>query len=367
MNILVQLVHPAHFYYYKNILKSLENDGHKVILVIASKDILEDLLVASGLQFVNILPKSHKKTKIGYLLDMLTRDIRILKICLFNRIDLLTGSSVEITQIGWLLHKPAINIGEDDAHIVPKYTNAIAPFLDVRVTPESCNNGRMESKSIHYRGFLKLAYLHPNVFTPSKEIAVKYGIDVSKPYFIIRFSALKAHHDSGIKGIGSSLTQKIIDILYPRGNIFITSERGLEPEFERFRLKINPLDIHHILAFATLYLGDSQSMANEAAMLGVPSIRFNDFVGEKQIGVLEEMESKYGLTFGIASSEEQTLLNKVSELLAMPNLKSEFQRRRQKMLSDKIDVSAFFTWFIENYPESKRIMKEDPDYQFRFK
>lgn len=367
MNILIQLGHPAHYYYYKNIQKRLENDGHKVFLVITSKDILEDLLVAAGLQYVNILPKSHKKTKIGYLLDMLVRDFRILKICFINRIDLLTGSTVEISQIGWLLRKPAINIGEDDAHIVPKYTKAIAPFLDVRVTPDSCNNGRLKSKSIHYCGFLKLAYLHPNVFSPSKDIVEKYGIDLSKPFFIIRFSALKAHHDSGIKGISSSLAQKIIDILHPRGSVFITSERELEPEFERFRLKINPLDIHHILAFAILYLGDSQSMANEAAMLGVPSIRFNDFVGEKQIGVLEEMESRYGLTYGIASSEDQALLNKISELLEMSNLRSEFQSRRQKMLSEKIDVSSFLTWFIENYPESKRIMQENPDYQYRFK
>ena len=51
----------------------------------------------------------------------------------------------------------------------------------------------------------------------------------------------------------------------------------------------------------------------------------------------------------------------------MKNLKEEWQVRRQKMLVDKIDVSAFYVWFIENYPESARIMKENPDYQYRFK
>lgn len=33
-------------------------------------------------------------------------------------------------------------------------------------------------------------------------------------------------------------------------------------------------------------------------------------------------------------------------------LREEFQRRREKMLSDKIDVTAFLTYFIENYPAS---------------
>lgn len=110
------------------------------------------------------------------------------------------------------------------------------------------------------------------------------------------------------------------------------------------------------MAFATLYIGDSQSMAVEAAMLGVPSLRFNDFVGKKKIGVMEELEHVYGLTYGISSHEPDRLYAKIQELLnyQTPNttLRSEFQARRQQMLADKIDVTAFFTWFIEHYPAS---------------
>ena len=106
-------------------------------------------------------------------------------------------------------------------------------------------------------------------------------------------------------------------------------------------------------------------MAVEAAMLGTPSLRFNDFAGK--IGVLEELEHKYELTFAIPSSKPQRLYDKVNEWLEMEDLSETFQARRLKMLSDKIDVTAFFTWFIENYPESRKIMKEDPGYQMRFK
>ena len=87
----------------------------------------------------------------------------------------------------------------------------------------------------------------------------------------------------------------------------------------KYRLKINPLDIHHVITFASLYIGDSQSMAVEAAMLGVPSIRFNDFAGK--ISVLEELEHKYGLTYGIKTDQPERLFEKINELLAMPNLK----------------------------------------------
>jgi hypothetical protein len=37
------------------------------------------------------------------------------------------------------------------------------------------------------------------------------------------------------------------------------------------------------------------------------------------------------------------------------------------MLKDKIDVTAFYLWFIESYPESSQIMKENPDFQNCFR
>ena len=106
-------------------------------------------------------------------------------------------------------------------------------------------------------------------------------------------------------------------------------------------------------------------MTSEAAVLGVPSLRCNTFVG--RISYLEEEEHRYALTFGFTPDNFDKLLEKLEELLSNPNLKDEWQEKRKKLLSEKIDVSAFFTWFIENYPESKRIMKENPDYQMRFK
>ena len=45
----------------------------------------------------------------------------------------------------------------------------------------------------------------------------------------------------------------------------------------------------------------------------------------------------------------------------------EWQRRQKKMLSEKIDVTAFLLWFVENYPESADVMKTNPEFQNRFR
>ena len=41
-------------------------------------------------------------------------------------------------------------------------------------------------------------------------------------------------------------------------------------------------------------------------------------------------------------------------------LREEFQRRREKMLSEKVDNAKFLTWFIEEWPKSGEEMKPSP-------
>ena len=59
--------------------------------------------------------------------------------------------------------------------------------------------------------------------------------------------------------------------------------------------------MHHIMAFAKMYIGDSQTMAAEAGVLGTPFVRFNDFVG--RIGYLRELEDVYNLGYGVKTPD----------------------------------------------------------------
>jgi len=367
MKVLIQLSHPAHFHLYKNVAHNLMDDGHKVFILIKTKDILEDLLKQSGLPYYNILQEAHRKNKLGILWDVFVRDWRMLRFVKKHKIDLLTGSTPEVAQVGWLTRKCRINTGEDDMRVVPLFQKMAGPFIQSMLSPAVCDNWKIECKSVKYDSYHELAYLHPYHFSADKRVVEKY-FQTDSPYFILRFSSLNAHHDAGIKGIDAEIAQRLVDILKPHGRIYITSERELEPQFESYRIKINTLDMHHVMAFAALYIGDSQTMAAEAGVLGVPFVRFNDFVG--RIGYLNELEDVYHLGFGIKASEQgsaEKMYEVVKGILDMPNKKEEWWARRQKMLSEKIDYAQFLTWFIENYPESKRTMQENPDYQYRFK
>lgn len=347
MKILIYLGHPAHFHNYKNTIAALKEQGHQVEVLIKKKDILEDLLRNAGIPYHNILEEGRKNSKVGILVGTAKRVWRLNRFCRVFKPDLLTGTSVENSIIGPFRHIPVININEDDAKVVPLYAKMSYPGASVILCPTTCDCGKWNKKAVKYEGYQELAYLHPNNFTPDKTAVEKY-FPTNKPYFIIRFASLNAHHDNGIRGISAEIAQKLVDILEPYGRIYITSERQLEPQFEKYRIVINPLDIHHVLAFADLYIGDSQTMAAEAGVLGTPFVRFNDFVG--RIGYLRELEEKYQLGFGIKPDDVCTLYKTVESLVRMNDKSIVFGERKKRMLSEKIDYSQFLTAFLLHYP-----------------
>lgn len=352
--ILIYLGHPAHFYNFKNVIPRLIAGGHRVEVLIKKKDVLQELLDEAGIPYHNILKEGRRDSKLGIMWGTLKRAWRLGVFCSGFKPDILTGTSVENSWVGHLRHIPVININEDDAAVVPKYARLSYPWASEILTPAVCDNGKWNDKSTKYNSYHELAYLHPDNFTPDKSIVEKY-FPAGSPYFLIRFAKLKAHHDSGIKGISTQIAQRLIGILKPRGRVFISSERELEPQFEQYRIRIKPIDMHHIMAFAELYIGDSQTMAAESGVLGVPFIRFNDFVG--RIGYLRELEDVYQLGYGVKTDEVERLYGTVEHLLSMPERKAVFRKRREKMLSEKIDLAKFLTEFIGNYAQSKKAKK----------
>jgi hypothetical protein len=347
MKILFHLGHPAHFHLFKNVILKLREKGNQILVVIKKKDVLEDLLQSSDIEYINILPEGRKDGKLHVAIGQLKQDLMLWKVCNKFKPDILVGTSVAISHVGKLKGIPSINVNEDDAEIVPLYAKLAYPWATKIVAPQVCSVGKWKSKKVPYQGYHELAYLHPNNFIPSEEIASKY-VDTKEKYFIIRFAKLTAHHDDGVKGINSKIASKIIEILAEHGKVYITSERQLESEFEKYRIQIDPKDMHHVMSFAHLYIGDSQTMAAEAGVLGVPFIRFNDFVG--RISYLKELEEKYKLGFGILPNEESKLYDTLIHLLEMENLKEIFENRRNKMLEESIDLAEFLTNLLENYP-----------------
>jgi uncharacterized protein len=104
--------------------------------------------------------------------------------------------------------------------------------------------------------------------------------------------------------------------------------------------------MHDLLGHATLVVGDSQTMAAEAAYLGTPALRSSTFAG--RISYLEEMENRYGLTWAFHPRDTSRFFTKLDELLEDPAaIRAEIAEGRGRMLSEKVNIAKWFIDFLE--------------------
>ena len=324
--------HPAHYHNFKNVISILNEQGNKVLVIARGKDVLFDEQDWDIVKW----PARESKGKMGLVLNVLNRELELLRIVRKFKPNLMVGTDIGIAHVGRLTGVPSIIVNEDDSHAIPLMAKFAFPYATKILAPNCCDQSPSNHKKIGYEGYHELAYLHPEFFTPNRSL-LPAELKKAKRYFILRFASLHAHHDKGRRGIDDSLAEKLINLLEKCGDVFITSERELGSALEQYRLPIDAKIIHHAMAFADLYIGDSQTMAAEAAVLGIPSIRFNDFVGE--LNYLEELESKYGLTKGIRADRADLLFQTVNEMLDNPDLKKDYQKKREHLFSSTVNVT----------------------------
>ena len=100
--------------------------------------------------------------------------------------------------------------------------------------------------------------------------------------------------------------------------------------------------MHDAIAFASVLVGDSQTMAAEAAFLGTPGLRISTFAG--RISYLEELEHEYGLTRAFKPAQKNAILQALEELVGRDGPGEKFLNGHRRMLRDKCNVAK---WYVD--------------------
>jgi len=244
--------------------------------------------------------------------------------------------------VGKLLGKPSIVFYDTE---FARLSNALTyPFASVVCTP-TCYNGTIGAKQVKFPGYKELAYLHPRRFTPDPRIMQQLGIQPESKFFIVRFVSWEAAHDRQERGLTDTNKMRFVKELARYGRVLISSEGKLPDGLLPYRSPVSIDKLHHVMAFATLYVGESATMASECAVLGVPAI----FIATTGRGYTSEQQRRYGLAFNFSDAEQDLAFDKMRELLALPDLQAEWQQRRGRMLSEKIDVTEWMVDFVETF------------------
>lgn len=332
-NILFLIGHPAHVHLFRNFFKSNMKENYFVAAL--DKDITLDLLRHYNIDFIRI-----KRAKGTRKLARIWELIRVETVLFFLLIR--KKIRIAVSTGGGLLFLPAkilgiknIIVNEDDYKAVKIYARYSYPNAYRIIKPDALSYENFPN-DIYHNSYHELAYLHPDNFEPDKSVLEKYCLK-EKKYIIVRLSALKAHHDSNAKGISKELYSKIKKL---------TKDYDIVESIEGSKThRIEPWDMHHVMAYAKMLICDSQTMTMEASVLGIPAVRINNIQAE----VISELgEKRYFLNFSFDPESSQNIYEKIGEIIHNPNLEEEWSAKKERMLAEKTDLNKWLTNFLNN-------------------
>lgn len=355
MKIFIDIGHPAHVHYFRNFIRLMLDKGHELSISAREKEVTQQLLKNYNIPFLS--RGRGGNGMIGKFLYLFKGDYMVWSAARkFNPDIFLSFASPYAAHASFLLGKPHVALDDTEAAKFGQFF--YLPFTKVKLNPY-CFKKNFKKGQIRFDSFMELSSLHPRYFVPDRSVVDEIISDSYEPYILIRFVSWNANHDVGQNGLSYDDKKELINTLSKKSRVIISSEGDLPEEFKKYTVKIPPDKIHHILAFASLYIGEGATMASECVMLGTPAIYINSITA----GTIDEQE-KYGLLFHFRNPIG--VLEKAIELLEVENLKNVMQSNHQKILSGKIDISAFLVWFIDNYPRSIEVMRTNPEFQYNF-
>lgn len=342
LKVLIDIPHPHFVHFYKNLIFYLGADG--VIVTCQNIPIIISLLNGFGIRYICIGNKG-----LG-IADKIFTQIRYglayLKLIRHHHIKTVIGTAPSLLFAALILHRKRVFFDDDDSAVQGLTLKVNIHLANYILTPACLSFENYGNKHLVYKGYQELAYLDPRYFHADPEILHKYKL-APYQYVILRFNSFRAYHDIGQHGLDRDSKHDIVSLLLASGlQVLISNELDADDDLAEYKIQIAPTDIHHVISFALLYIGDSQTMASEAAVLGIPSIRCNTF--KNKIAYLNELEYKYNLTKSFFPSEKRGLIEYIAGLLKTPDLIEQWNIKRDKMLKDMDDVPRFMLSFLDD-------------------
>ena len=272
MNILFVTGHPAQVHNFRLVREKLIQRGHQVYWLTTPKDIATDLLEKYSIPY-HVLKKPSKGT-LSKFCTWLSNVIWEINYIRKNKIDLAVTRACPYTtfaaKVAGIKH-----IALSDTEIAEKRIGFFSRHVDTMIVADSFWL-HLRNDEIRYAGNTELFYLHPNQYTPSP-IWDFLELKPYTPYAIVRFVKWDAWHDVDLAG-GFTVAQKreLIQRIRKYMRVFISSESDLPDDLEEYRIKIPIERMHDAQAAATLFVGESATMASESVVLGTPAIYIDE-------------------------------------------------------------------------------------------
>jgi predicted glycosyltransferase len=335
MRILLDVTHPADVHFFARPLANWRRAGHEVDVAARDKDVAHSLLDGLGIPFVPV--GRAGSGVLGLARELLARQARLLCLMKTRRPDVVAAFG------GTFVVHPARRLGVRSVVFTDtenaRVSNAITlPFASLVCTPR-CYPRPVRAPQLRYRGYKELSYLHPRYFTPDPAALPAAGLRAGEPFVFMRLVSWRSGHDFFDHGLTD--VRAAVQRLQRHARVVLSVEGTLPADLEALRFRGPVEQVHHVLAGARLYLGESPTMAAEAAMLGTPAV----VVSTSRRSYIDELAERYGLVthFDHPARGQAQALEHAEALLARDDTAARGQERRARMLAEQEDVAEFVT------------------------
>ncbi len=337
MKIMISIQHPAWVHQFHHIIKRLNERGDEVRVLAIDKDGAVSLLEGYDIAYELCARGTGK--------NIVEKGWLFFRMCINHTLhalrfhpDILIGRASPMMAIAaWICRRPHL-IYEDTE--VSKFSLKICKRLSTKIlTPRTflTDLGKAQQRVDTYK---ELFYLHPSVFTPSREVLREAGFNPDEPYVLARFVAWNASHDVGKHGLNDAEKLQLIKRLEATGvRVWVSSEKPLCDTLEPYRLRTPYPLVHHVLAFARLVYSEGATMASEAVVLGTHAL----YVNEIRSGSTREQSERFDLLYCFHDQDRyEKAADKAVALLGTRNLEALGQAKRERLLAEKNDINDLF-------------------------
>ncbi len=286
------ICHPAQLNFYINSIRSLCLE-YNIIVTILGRGKLpviarKELQSLSNVKLVII--GKHRGNRVSAIIE--ANIIRLMRLFFFlvnNKVHLSFANGYQGSLLSKVFRFSAITF-DDDPHSMDYRLKLI--FADrVYFCLYSDEFIKLDKKAEILKCVKEWAYLNPKYFKPHKNILTKYDLVPYQYIFIREVSTGTLNYANQSYGLASELSQKLPVNYKVIFSLEDKSKRYLYPE-DWILLQEPVDDIHSLIYFSRALISSGDSMAREAAVLGIPSF----YLGNRTMAanqVLQKLVSLY--------------------------------------------------------------------------
>ncbi|WP_194974472.1 DUF354 domain-containing protein [Aquiflexum lacus] len=343
----IDIIHPANVHYFKHSIAKWKASGHQLIITCRNKEITYELLELEGLKYIPM--GKNPRSALGKVFFLLKCEWSIFLLYIKKKPDLsLSFAASYVAHMSFLFGIPHISF--DDTEHAGLNRKLYLPFTDLVLNPESYLLD-LGKKQFKFKGHMELFYLNQKYYKPDSQIFSELGIDKQTPFVFLRFVSWGAFHDKGQMGFSDDYKIRLVEELATKYKIIISSEGKLPEELSHFQIRIKPNRVHHVLYYASLFIGEGATMASECAALGTPAI----YVNSLDAGTLQQ-QAKNGLIHNLRY--QSGVIELAFNILENKEYKKDLRAKVESLSKERYNLTDFLVWLVEEYPKSKKILLE---------